>query len=127
LPRDSRLIRYTRHDRVAAQAVAARVLALREPPTAIFASSDVQAMGVLAAAAAIGRRVPDDLSVVGFDDIEISSYARLTTVRQPLFESGRIGVEMLLGALSGDSQHHLGVRELPLELVVRTTTGAPPR
>ena len=127
LPRDSRLIRYALHDRIAAQAVAARLLALREPPTAIFASSDVQATGVLAAAAAAGRRVPDDLSVVGFDDIEISAYAGLTTVRQPLFESGRIGVEMLLGLLSGDSEHHLGVRELPLELVVRTTTGAPSR
>ena len=125
LARDARLVRYTRHDRAAAQAAAAKLLAMRKPPTAVFASSDVQATGVLAAAAAAGVRVPEDLSVVGFDDIEISSYAGLTTVRQPLFESGRIGAEMLLGALDGEHEHHAGVRELPLELVVRNTTARP--
>ena len=57
-----------------------------------------------------GLRVPEDLSVVGFDDIEISAYAGLTTVRQPLFESGRIGAELLLAALdrgrrNGDERH----------------------
>ena len=113
------------HDRLVTQNLAADLLERESRLTAMFASSDVQATGVLAAARAADVRVPDELSVVGFDDIEISAYAGLTTVRQPLFESGRIGVEMLLGALSGDSEHHLGVRELPLELVVRTTTGAP--
>lgn len=125
ISRDARLVRYSRHDRIAAQAAATKLLALRRPPTAVFASSDVQALGVLAAVAAAGMRVPDDLSVVGFDDIELSAYAGLTTVRQPLFESGRIGAEMLLGALEGEQAHHAGVRELPLELVVRTTTAAP--
>ena len=67
----------------------------------MFASSDVQATGVLAAAAAAGLRVPEDLSVIGFDDIELSAYAGLTTVRQPLFESGRLGAELLLAALDG--------------------------
>jgi DNA-binding LacI/PurR family transcriptional regulator len=69
--------------------------------------------------------VPDDLSVVGFDDIEVSSYVGLTTVRQPLFESGRRGAELLLRALAG---HPVDVRTemLPLELVVRSTTGPTP-
>ena len=125
LTRDARLVRYSRHDRQAAQQVASKLLALRNRPTAIFASSDVQATGVLAAASAAGLDVPGDLSVVGFDDIEISAYAGLTTVRQPLFESGRIGAEMLLGALDGEEEHHAGVRQLPLDLVVRTTTAAP--
>ena len=76
--------------------------------------------------AAAGLRVPDDLSVVGFDDIEISAYAGLTTVRQPLFESGRIGAELLLAALDRDEgAARRTVRELPLELVERTTTGPP--
>ena len=75
-----------------------------------------------------GLRVPDDLSVVGFDDIEISAYAGLTTVRQPLFESGRIGAELLLAALDRDEgAERRTVRELPLELVERTTTGPPTR
>ena len=59
-----------------------------DPPSAIFAASDTQALGVLSAAHEAGLRVPDDLSVVGYDDIEIADYVGLTTVRQQLFESG---------------------------------------
>src|SRR5436190_955821 len=78
------LVRHGPHDRTVAQGLTAELLALPEPPTAIFASSDVQATGVLAAAADAGRRVPEDLSVIGFDDIEVSTYLGLTTIRQPL-------------------------------------------
>jgi Periplasmic binding protein-like domain len=69
--------------------------------------------------------VPGDLSVVGFDDIEVASYAGLTTVRQPLFESGHRGCELLLQALAGEA---LAVRTetMRLELVARGTT-APPK
>jgi LacI family transcriptional regulator len=122
IERDQRLVRYGRHDRTVAQGLAAELLAQPDRPTAVFASSDVQATGVLAAAAAAGLRVPEDLSVVGFDDIELSSYVGLTTVRQPLFESGRIGAEMLLAVLDGEPAPNSTVRELRLELVTRTTT-----
>ena len=100
------------------------VSCLPEPPTAIFAASDTQALGVLEAAQALGVRVPDELSVVGFDDVEAASYVGLTTVRQALFESGRRGAELLLEALAGE---RLKTRSeiLPLELVVRRTTGPP--
>jgi DNA-binding LacI/PurR family transcriptional regulator len=121
------LVRYALHDRTVAQRVAEQLLAYRDRPTAIFASSDVQATGVLAAARAAGLSVPDDLSVVGFDDIEISSYAGLTTVRQPLFESGRLGARLLLDALEGEGAPAGEVHQLPLELVERSTTGPPPR
>jgi DNA-binding LacI/PurR family transcriptional regulator len=86
----------------------------------------VQATGVLAAARAAGLGVPEDLSVVGFDDIEISAYAGLTTVRQPLFDSGHIGAELLLEALAGEGRPDPVMHELPLELIERSTT-APPR
>ena len=133
---DPALVRYCAHDRAAAYVVATELLAARPRPTAVFASSDVQATGVLAAAAALGLRVPEDVSVVGFDDIEISAYAGLTTVRQPLFESGRLGAQLLLAALAGDerpwSEGDPGVdaelamtHQLPLELVVRATTAPP--
>jgi LacI family transcriptional regulator len=79
-----------------------RLLGLREPPTAVFAASDVQAFGVLDAAARAGLTVPDDLSVIGFDDIELAAAIGLTTVRQPLRESGRLGAKLLLRALGGD-------------------------
>jgi DNA-binding LacI/PurR family transcriptional regulator len=107
-----------------ARSIAEELLRLPERPTAIFAASDTQALGVLEAARALRIRVPEDLSVIGFDDIEIASYVGLTTVRQPLFESGRRGAELLLGALAG-MPPPARVETLPLELVVRGTTRPP--
>jgi DNA-binding LacI/PurR family transcriptional regulator len=120
------LVRHGAHDRTIAEGLAAELLAEPDPPTAVFASSDVQATGVLAAAAARGLAVPKDLSVIGFDDIELSTYVGLTTVRQPLRESGQLGARLLLEAVSGDALapiEHL----LPLSLVERSTTAAPER
>jgi len=100
------------------------LLRLPQRPTAIFAASDLQALGVLEAAAAEGIRVPEELSVVGFDDIEIAPFAGLTTVRQPLHESGRRGAELLLSVLGGELEP-MSVT-LPLELVERRTTAPAP-
>ena len=108
-----------------ARSIAAELLRLPEPPTAVFAASDVQALGVLEAARDLGVDVPGQLSVIGFDDIEIASYAGLTTVRQQLFESGRRGAELLLQALAGEAAPSR-VETLPVELVVRGTSGPRP-
>ena len=108
-----------------ARAIAAELLSLPERPTAIFAASDTQALGALEAARAQGIRVPQELSIIGFDDIEVASYVGLTTVRQPLAESGRRGAELLLRALGGRPVD-LRTELLPLELVVRGTTGPAP-
>ncbi|HEX3056357.1 MAG TPA: LacI family DNA-binding transcriptional regulator [Gaiellaceae bacterium] len=108
-----------------ARGIAAELLALPDRPTAVFAASDTQAIGAIEAARARGIRVPEELSVIGFDDIEVASYVGLTTVRQPLFESGRRGAELLLRALSG-RQVDVRTELLPLELVVRSTTGPVP-
>ena len=108
-----------------ARAVAAELLALPERPTAVFAASDTQAIGVLEAARALGISVPGELSVIGFDDIEVASYVGLTTVRQPLVESGRRGATLLLEVLAGEPVAPLH-EMLPLELVVRGTTGPGP-
>jgi DNA-binding LacI/PurR family transcriptional regulator len=124
LPYQPELVRHGAHDRLVAERLAGDLLD-RAAPTAVFASSDVQATGVLAAAAARGIRVPEDLSVVGYDDIELSAYVGLTTVRQDLFESGRLGARLLLDAVAGrnpDPVEH----ELPLSLVERRTTAAHP-
>ena len=108
-----------------ARAIATELLSLPERPTAVFAASDTQAIGVLEAARTLGIDVPGQLSVVGFDDIEVAGYLDLTTVRQPLLESGRRGARLLLDALEGRQVPPL--RELlPLELVVRGTTSPPP-
>ena len=108
----------------AAADMAMRLLRLPEPPTAIFAASDTQAMGVLSAAETAGRQVPGELSVIGFDDIEMAALVGLSTVRQPLRESGARGAARLCTLLHGGSVRP--VREtLPLEVVARRSTGAP--
>ncbi|MGV3760169.1 MAG: LacI family DNA-binding transcriptional regulator [Actinomycetota bacterium] len=121
------LVRHGPHDHDVARGITAELLALATPPTAIFASSDVQALGALAAAADAGRTVPADLSVIGYDDIDLSAYAGLTTIRQPLFDSGYLGARLLLDALEGGTLPTPEVTELPIELVPRTTTAVPAR
>lgn len=118
-------VREGTQNRNVARSIALELLALAEPPTAVFAASDTQALGVLEAARALGVRVPEELSVVGFDDVELAAYSGLTTVRQPLYESGVRGAELLLEALRGET---LGAYKevLPVELVVRSTTAPPP-
>jgi LacI family transcriptional regulator len=101
--------------------VTADLLGLAEPPTAVFAASDLRALGILEAARSAGVAVPGRLSVVGFHDIDVASYVGLTTVRQPLFESGVRAAELILGALSGDEIAGTSV-ELTLGLMVRETT-----
>ena len=103
-----------------ARAMAGDLLAGPDRPTAIFAPSDTQAMGVLKAARERGVRVPQELAVVGFDDVEVADYIGLTTVRQPLEESGRIAVDLLLARLIDPSRAAQRVT-LPLEIVARET------
>jgi LacI family transcriptional regulator len=109
-------------------AAAEKLLELPEPPTAIFASNDNMAVGALQAARERGLSVPEDLSIVGFDDAELAKVVTpaLTTVRQPLAELGRTAVSLLMRML--DRQRVEGLRvELGTRLVVRSSTKAPPR
>lgn len=96
------------------------LLRAQEPPTAIFAGSDLQAMGVYKALHEHGLRVPDDMSVVGFDDVPLSGLLApaLTTVRQPLREMGALATGMLLRIVAGESLESTRV-ELATSLVVR--------
>jgi DNA-binding LacI/PurR family transcriptional regulator len=124
---DEALVHHVTHAREVALAITTELLRGPEPPTAIFATADIQAIGVLEAARTLGVRVPDDLSVIGFDDIELAAYVGLTTVRQPLFQSGQLGTRLLLEVLSGEGAPVASPHELPLELVARTTTAPPGR
>src|SRR4051794_2180286 len=108
------------------RAIAAELLSLPERPTAVFAASDTQAIGVLEAARALGIDVPGELSVIGFDDVEVAAYVGLTTVRQPLLESGRRGAKLLLDVLARRRPAEPLRELLPLELVVRSTPGPAP-
>ena len=105
---------------------ARKLLSLEPRPTAIFASNDPMAMGVLSVAHEMGIDVPGELSVVGFDDASFARYAwpPLTTVRQPITEVARLATEVLTqnlqGQLEDDTEHRLQA-----ELVHRASTGAP--
>ena len=102
----------------------AGLLALADPPTAIFAFNDTMAIGAMQAARERGLEIPDDLSIVGFDDTEEALIAvpALTTVRQPLAEMGRTAVSLLLRQLENRRFEPLRV-ELETKLVVRDSTG----
>lgn len=101
-------------------------LADPHPPTAIFAGCDASALGVLEAARQRGLRVPQDLSVVGFDDtyMSVSTAPPLTTVRQPIIDMGRVALRTVLQQARGEpaDSHHV---QLSTQLVVRGSTAAP--
>src|SRR3954447_7681190 len=109
-----------RHGREEARDLARGLLDRADRPSAIFAASDTQAIGVLEAAHALGLRVPEDVAVIGFDDIEIAEPLGLSTVRQPLRQSGACGADILLGAIAGAPARpaHLDA----LTVVARRTT-----
>jgi DNA-binding LacI/PurR family transcriptional regulator len=111
------------HSRVDAREAVAGLLAAPDPPTAIFAASDLQAIGALEAAQRLGIEIPRELAVIGFDDTEVAEIAGLTTIRQPLEESGAEGVRLLLAELDGDAGAPARVDlPLPVQLVERRTT-----
>lgn len=94
------------------------LLDLPKPPTAIFAASDTQAIAVMSAARERGLRIPDDLAVMGFDDISMAKFVGLTTIHQPLKESGKVAVELVLAQLE-DSTLAPKTAEYPVSLVKR--------
>lgn len=105
---------------------ASALLDLPVPPTAIFASNDVMAMGVMDAVRDRGLRVPADISIVGFDDIPQASLVRpaLTTINQPLEKMGRVATQMLLDLLRLPDKE-AGRIELPTELIIRDSCQPP--
>src|SRR5215212_3308659 len=104
------------------------LLSMPVPPTAIFASSDVQALGVYEAARALGITIPTELSVVGFDDLKIARWAGpgLTTIRVPIAEMAEQAVQVVLG-LAQDRAPAFSRVDMATTLVVRDSTDVPPR
>jgi len=112
------------HRRDNARNLARRLLRRRNRPSAIFAASDTQALGVLDAAEDLQIAVPEALSVIGFDDIPAAAIAGLTTIRQRLFESGRSGARLLRDLMATQRRGPVSV-DMQVELVVRSTTASP--
>jgi LacI family transcriptional regulator len=120
---DPTLIVHGEFDQPSGYAAATALLAQPTPPTAIFASNDVMAFGAMEAARAHGLHIPDDISIVGFDDVPQAEQVNppLTTVRQPLKEMGSHAAQMLLEII-GNPERPAKKIELPTELVVRAST-----
>ena len=103
-----------------ARQIAKEFIGLPDPPTAIFAATDFQALGVIKAARQLGIKVPDELAIIGFDDLDMSEFEDLTTIRQHLDESGRLAIEILLSHIA-DSNRPVQHVYLPLTVVERLT------
>jgi DNA-binding LacI/PurR family transcriptional regulator len=102
-----------------------KLLEAIDPPTAVFCYNDMSALGALRAIRAKGKRVPEDVSVVGFDDLFIASYTNpaLTTISQPMRQMGSTAMEILLKLFNGaSSQNNIKVQG---QLIVRESTAAP--
>ena len=101
------------------------LMALAEPPTAIFAANDVSAAGAFVALREAGKRVPDDVSVIGFDDVPLANqlYPALSTIRQPLPQMARAAVNILLAMIAGLEAPSQRL-SLPTQLVARGSTAA---
>jgi LacI family transcriptional regulator, repressor for deo operon, udp, cdd, tsx, nupC, and nupG len=103
----------------------AKLLGLREPPTAVFAHSDEVALGAIRTIRRAGLRVPEDISVIGIDGHPLAELTDLSTVCQPVYEQGVLAAQMVLGLLRGEDVEQ--AITLPTQLVIRRSTAPPPR
>ncbi len=108
-----------------AETASACLFALPEPPTAIFCYNDMSALGAIHHIRALGLRIPEDVSIAGFDDLFFSQFLNppLTTVRQPLRHLGRLAMDILLKIFAGE-QSEIDIK-VPGELIVRQSTAPP--
>lgn len=113
-----------KHGRDVARNLTHRLLSLDVPPTAIVAASDIQAMGVMEAAREHGVSIPEKLSVIGYDDIKMAEYLDLTTIHQPLFESGWRGTNLLFRIIKEGMTKPICEKH-SVELIKRGTTTSP--
>ncbi|WP_422772729.1 LacI family DNA-binding transcriptional regulator [Plantactinospora sp. WMMC1484] len=127
IPLDDRLVRSGEFFFEKGLALGQDLLRTADRPTAILCGNDLQALGVYEAARRAGIAIPDELSVIGFDDLEFTSWCGppMTTVRQPFDAMGAAAARLLLALAASETLDHTRV-ELPTTLVVRASTAPPP-
>ncbi|HRL12956.1 MAG TPA: LacI family DNA-binding transcriptional regulator [Aggregatilineales bacterium] len=105
------------------------LLALDHPPTAVFAANDIIALGALKAARALNVRVPEDVSIIGMDDIHAAALTSpaLTTVAKPKYDIGVRGAHLLLQRMQGETPERVRHDLLPCSLIIRDSTAPPAR
>ncbi|MBU0972522.1 MAG: LacI family transcriptional regulator [Proteobacteria bacterium] len=123
---DKELLAQTDYSLTGGRDSAKKLLALQRPPTAIFCSNDYLALGAMKGARELGLNLPADLSIVGFDDIQIASYVipELTTIQQPAYEMGHLGAKLLFQRIKGQAKPEQLMLESAL-IVRESTTKAP--
>lgn len=124
LPWDPEMIVRGNYEETSGYEAMLALLALSSRPRAVFAANDQMAIGALAAARVFGLRVPEDVALVGFDDIEAARYLlpALTTVRQDIYEQGELAVQLLLSRMA-DPETPARTRLIPTPLVIRRSCG----
>jgi len=127
IPYDPALLRQTDYSLVSGKEGVKKFLSLRMPPTAVFCSNDFIALGAIEGARQMGLKLPEELSIVGFDDIEISSFVTpsLTTIRQPAYAMGKLGAEALVQRLNNGLSKPVH-KLLETSLVIRESTASAP-
>lgn len=123
LPLDEKLIAFGDYTTEMGIKCTRELLSLEDPPTAIFASNDQTAMGVFQVAEELGKRIPQDLSVIGFDNISESKYMGLTTIDQFISEMGYIAVQRLIKLINGEELDEQ-IHKISTQLVVRNSCQA---
>ena len=113
-------VRLAPYDQEQACMFAKELINMDNPPTAFFAATDYQALGILKAVRQLGLKIPEQIAVIGFDDLDMANYEDLTTVRQHLDESGRIAIEILLSHIN-DPDRLVQHITLPLKIIKRLT------
>lgn len=126
VPVDAELVREGDFHHEAGYAAGLELLRLPQPPTAVFTGNDLQALGLYEAARELGVRIPEDLSVVGFDDLPLARWVGppLTTVRQPLTEMAEAAARLVLDLGRGRRPAASRI-DLATSLVVRNSTAPP--
>ncbi len=125
IPYDKELLAQTDYSLAGGKAATQKLLYLKTPPTALFCSNDYLALGAMKGAREMGLNLPQDLSVVGFDDILIASHIvpELTTVYQPAYEMGKLGAKLLFELMGKESKPVQLM--LDSSLIVRASTVSP--
>jgi DNA-binding LacI/PurR family transcriptional regulator len=115
-----RFVRLAPYTMEQTRTVAIDLLNTPNSPTAVFAATDFQALSVIKVAHQLGVKIPEQLAVIGFDDLDMAEYADLTTVRQHLDESGRLAIDILLAHIADDTRPVQHIK-LPLTIIERLT------
>lgn len=126
---DEALVLHANYRDIQDEAALDRLLHLPDPPTAVFAANNFLAIGAIQGLRAQGLRVPDDMSVVCFDDLGLASalHPFLTVAAQPAYQFGSLGMQWLIDRIEGRAQEEPRTIILPSELIVRSSAAARPR